>query len=131
MIFVDTGAWFALYVPQDVNNGQANNWLRDNHEPLLATDYVLDEVSTLLRARGYNAAAVKAGEKFFVERIGLIHYLSAREIFESWQIFRDYRDKEWSFTDCTSKVVMEKLGIETAFAFDDHFRQFGSVMVVP
>ena len=42
-----------------------------------------------------------------------------------------YRDKGWSFTDCTSYVVMERLGIETALAFDDHFRQFGTVTVVP
>jgi len=46
-------------------------------------------------------------------------------------LFRDYADKRWSFTDCTSKVVMERLGIRTAFAFDHHFKQFGDVKVVP
>jgi len=30
-----------------------------------------------------------------------------------------------------SKVVMDKLGIGTAFAFDYHFRRFGTVVVVP
>lgn len=40
-------------------------------------------------------------------------------------------DKQWSFTDCTSRVVMERLGIQKVFAFDDHFRQFGTVTVVP
>jgi hypothetical protein len=29
------------------------------------------------------------------------------------------------------RVVMERLGIQRAFAFDDHFRQFGNVSVVP
>ncbi len=28
-------------------------------------------------------------------------------------------------------VVMERLGITTAFALDKHFRQFGTVAVVP
>ena len=38
---------------------------------------------------------------------------------------------DWSFTDCTSKTVMDSLGIRTAFAFDGHFREFGSIEVVP
>jgi len=36
-------------------------------------------------------------------------------------------DKQWSFTDCTSYVVMRQLGIEEAFAFDRHFEQMGFV----
>ncbi len=47
------------------------------------------------------------------------------------RVVRDYSDKEWSFTDCLSKVVMERLAIRTAFAFDQLFRQFGIVSVAP
>lgn len=49
----------------------------------------------------------------------------------AWQVFHDFDDKDWSFTDCTSKVLIEQFGIETAFTFDHHFRQFGTVVVVP
>lgn len=42
-----------------------------------------------------------------------------------------FHDKRWSFTDCTSKVVMEEVGCRTAIAFDEHFRQFGTVAVEP
>ncbi len=42
-------------------------------------------------------------------------------------VFRRYQDKQWSFTDCTSKVLIERLGIAEAFAFDHHFEQFGTV----
>lgn len=28
----------------------------------------------------------------------------------------EFDDKDWSFTDCTSKVVMEQLSIKVAFA---------------
>ena len=49
----------------------------------------------------------------------------------AFEIFRKFEDKRWSFTDCVSRVVMEELKISTAFAFDDHFRQFGMVTVVP
>ena len=49
----------------------------------------------------------------------------------SWLIFQQFRDKEWSFTDCTSYVAMQRLRIKSAFSFDHHFRQFGTVTVVP
>jgi predicted nucleic acid-binding protein len=31
----------------------------------------------------------------------------------------------WSFTDCTSKVVIDELQLNAAVALDEHFRQFG------
>jgi predicted nucleic acid-binding protein len=36
-------------------------------------------------------------------------------------------DKNWSFTDCSSKVVIQKLRLTQAFAFDHHFHQYGSL----
>ncbi len=50
---------------------------------------------------------------------------------EVWQVFSTYQDKAWSFTDCFSRVVVERLRLDTALAFDEHFRQFGTVKVVP
>jgi len=40
------------------------------------------------------------------------------------------RGKDFSFTDCTSFAVMRQLGITTAFAFDEHFEQFGFIRVL-
>lgn len=51
--------------------------------------------------------------------------------FEPTKSFFQFDDKLWSYTDCLSRVMMERLGIVEAFVFDDHFRQFGSVIVVP
>jgi predicted nucleic acid-binding protein len=36
-------------------------------------------------------------------------------------------DKEWSFTDCVSHVVMRQREIREVFAFDHHFEQVGFV----
>lgn len=57
--------------------------------------------------------------------------IEEQDFLQAWELFRRYDDKAWSFTDCTSRVIMERLGIQRAFAFDDHFRQFGTVTVVP
>lgn len=49
MIFVDTGAWFAAVVPSDPDHEAASQWLSQNSEPLLTTDYVIDETLTLYK----------------------------------------------------------------------------------
>ena len=40
----------------------------------------------------------------------------------AWEIFLKYKDKDFSYTDCTSFAVMERLKIDTAFTFDSHFQ---------
>jgi predicted nucleic acid-binding protein len=36
-----------------------------------------------------------------------------------------YTDKSFSYTDATTFAVMERLGINEALAFDQHFPQYG------
>jgi predicted nucleic acid-binding protein len=131
MIFVDTGAWFAAVVPSDPDHAAASRWLMSNAETLLTTDYVVDETLTLLRARGEGTRALLLGEAFFNARLAEVYRLSEADIASAWEVFRRFDDKGWSFTDCTSKVVIERRNVRQAFAFDQHFRQFGSVQVVP
>jgi predicted nucleic acid-binding protein len=131
MIFVDTGAWYASLVPTDPDHTIAVQWLASNHSPLITTDYVVDETLTLLRARGEKKRALVLGARFFNHAVAEIHKITAADLALAWKIFEQFEDKNWSFTDCTSKVVMERLNIRVAFAFDQHFHQFGSIQVVP
>jgi uncharacterized protein len=131
MIYVDSGAWFATVVPSDRRFAEARRWMGQNAEELLTSDYVIDETLTLLRARGEPNRAIKLGDQFFYGDLAAIHYLTKEDIRAAWDVFRRFSDKEWSFTDCASKVVMEKFQIKTAFAFDRHFHQFGGNVVVP
>ena len=131
MIFVDTGAWFASIVPSDPNHSRAATWLAANEEILLTTDYIVDETLTLLDARGERRRARTLGATFFDGSIAIVYRVTDDDLKAAWEIFRSFDDKGWSFTDCTSKAVIDALNIDTAFAFDKHFRQFGSVNVVP
>lgn len=131
MIFVDAGAWFASAVTADQSHVAAVRWLAQNRVQLLTTDYIIDETLTLLRARQQPRPALSLGQHFFDGTLAQVYYLTPDDIQAAWQIFQRYSDKEWSFTDCTSKVVMDRLGITTAFTFDHHFRQFGGITVVP
>ena len=131
MIFVDTGAWFASVVPSDRDHAAASRWLSQNTEPLLTTDYVVDETLTLLKVRGQTTRSMVLGEQFFRGSLATVYYLTEADIRLTWQLFRQFSDKAWSFTDCSSKVVIDRLQLTRAFAFDHHFRQFGTVEVVP
>lgn len=131
MIFVDTSAWFASVVPSDSDYQAASSWIQQNTQPLLTTDYIVDETLTLLRTRGELSRAFSLGEAFFSGELATIHYLTEADIQQTWAVFRQFSDKAWSFTDCSSRIVMQKLNLIEAFTFDHHFRQFGFVTVVP
>jgi predicted nucleic acid-binding protein len=45
-------------------------------------------------------------------------------------ILRDHQDKTYSFCDALSFVVMERLGVVEAIAFDRHFREYGRFTVL-
>jgi uncharacterized protein len=131
MIFVDTGAWFASIVPSDTDYQTASTWIAENPQPLLTTDLVVDETLTLLRSRGETMRAVRLGQAFFDGTIANLYFMTEADVRQTWQVFQQFSDKGWSFTDCRSRVVMIKLGLTHAFTFDHHFRQFGFVDTVP
>jgi len=124
MIFVDTGAWFASVVPSDVDHAAASQWLKEKTERLLTTDYIINETLTLLRARGESTRAIRMGEQFFGGALAKVYFLTEDDILATWEVFRKFSDKDWSFMDCSSKVVMERMGITRAFCFDHHFVRF-------
>jgi predicted nucleic acid-binding protein len=131
MIFVDCGALYALVVADDPRHVEIEKWFNANEQPLLTTDYCIDELLTLLVARKRPALAVATGWKLFNEEICRLVFLQPDQIRRAWAVFQGNHRLGWSFTDCTSKVVMNDLRIRTAAALDQHFRQFGTVTVVP
>jgi predicted nucleic acid-binding protein len=131
MIFVDTGAWFALVVPQDVNHSGAKDVYRAFAKDVVTTDFVFDELMTLLKARDEYDRALDIGSRIIEQDLCQLVRVDDLDLRAAWMVFERYTDKEWSFTDCTSLVVMERLGITQAFAFDHHFKQFPGVTVVP
>ena len=42
-----------------------------------------------------------------------------------------YQDKDFPMVDAISFAVMERLGISVAFAFDQHFTQYGWTALTP
>jgi uncharacterized protein len=130
MVFVDTGAWFARYVPADPSHPRIKACLDANVEPLLTTDYCVDETLTLLVARGRFRLATEVGRAMFEAGMTRIHFLTPDQIHRAWTLFQRHSAAGWSFTDCTSKIVIDDLGIKLAVTLDAHFQQFG-ISVAP
>ena len=130
MVFVDTGAWFARYVPSDPDHPRITASLDAIVEPLITTDYCVDETLTLLVARRRSRLALEVGRALFEVGVTRIHYLAPNQIRRAWILFNQRASSGWSFTDCTSKIVIDELKIRTVVTLDVHFREFG-VAVVP
>jgi predicted nucleic acid-binding protein len=93
MIFVDTGAWAAFFVPRDPSHGAAVEWMEHNEQLLITTDYILDELLTLLKMRYSVAAAVQAGNQLWREQYSRVLYMPPADIHEAWRLFQSHHDK--------------------------------------
>jgi predicted nucleic acid-binding protein len=132
VIFVDTSAWFAAAVPTDPNYPSASAFLAQAAAAeLVTTDYILDETLTLLAMRGEKRRTHELGRRVLEESLCRLVWVQREDVHKAWLIFDSQRHQGWSFTDCVSYVVIERLQIDQAFAFDAHFRQFGDLTVVP
>jgi predicted nucleic acid-binding protein len=126
--FVDTSAWVAHYDAGDrwhTAAREAMASLVDTRVTFVTTDYILDETITLLLYHAGRHHALAFGDAVQRSRQVQLVRVDAGIWEEAWQMFRRYDDKAWAFTDCTSFVVMQQMGLMQAFAFDDHFEQAG------
>ena len=128
MVFIDTGAWIAIADKNDQYAKEAGpiyTGLILKREQLVTSDLVLAETYNLLLRTIGNKATIS-----FSQRLVIIPFLKVVSITQfdrerAWNVLEKYSDKEFSFTDCTSFGLMERLKIRNAFSFDSHFMQFG------
>lgn len=123
-VFIDTSAFCALTIPKDQHNQRAKTIYKQIQKEkiiLFTSDYVLDEVYTLLKNRDAHATAVKFMNQF--EKCGANVLRITEHIEESAKtIFKKFDDRKLSFTDCTSFALINHPDIEAVFAFDEHFK---------
>ena len=109
MVFVDTSAWFALFVPTDPDHLRLRDWFAQNREPLVTSDYCIDETLTLLLVRCERLRAMEAGRQLFEHNLTRIQFVSPEQIQRAWIVFQQRAAAGWSFTDCTTFVVINEL----------------------
>lgn len=132
-IFLDTSFLIAYHNRKDENHEEASKWvsnIRKERIRFVISDYIFDEVLTVLLARGSKKLSIDVGKKIMEsDRITLIR-VDGIVFDKAWEIYQNYSDKNWSFTDCTSYVLMKALNILKGVSFDEHFKQFGFEVVI-
>jgi predicted nucleic acid-binding protein len=128
-IFVDTSAWFALANRRDPDHRTARGALESFRGRLVTSNFVFDETVTLCLYRLGRNAALRVGDELRSGNVADIARATGDDEVAAWGLFRERSDKQYSFTDCISFVMMKRLGIEQAAAIDEDFRREGFLVV--
>jgi uncharacterized protein len=129
LIFVDTGAWYALRATDDRFHDDAvgfyDSLKAGRHGSLVVSDYILDETATLLMKTKGGSIATDFLDQARGSRSVRIIWVDPELFHEAVRVFKTGSSRGWSFTDCTSFQLMHRLKITDAFAFDGHFNEAG------
>ena len=123
-VFVDTSAFFAGLDRADRHHGAAVRTFEE-----LAREGRAIYTSNVIVAETHALALRRLGRR------AALRWLDQPEIYLIFEepddhpsvvtLLERYSDKNFSYADAVSFVLMERLGIGVAFAFDDDFRQYG------
>ena len=85
------------------------------------SNYIVDETLTLIRMRLGMGAAEKWWSLVSQSRRSRTEWVTPDRMEKAIRWFFKWQDQSFSFTDCTSFVIMTELGIEKALTADRHF----------
>ena len=133
-VFVDSAGLYALADHRDPARAAVERCvarLAKSGIELILTDYIVDESCTLAKARGGAYGALRLLE--IIDRsVAFRMFWIGEERFEAAKsFFRKNADHGYSFTDCTSFVVMRELRIKDALTTDRHFIEAGFRPLLP
>lgn len=123
-VFVDASAWVAFFNRRDAHHVEARQGFADllrAGTPMATSTWVTYEAITIVRSRlGYGRA--RRLWQFATNRriVTMVRVDAATEV-AALRLFWRFRDKDWGVVDCSSLVLMEQVGCDVAFGFDEHF----------
>jgi predicted nucleic acid-binding protein len=133
-LFVDTSGWAAAFVARESFHTLAAPLLQQalNASNVITTNHVVAELSALL-TRPLRVA--KSDQIALLQdlrnsaSVEIVHFDAALEA-AGWQLWESRADKDWSFVDCCSFLVMQNLGVTDALTSDHHFEQAGFIRLL-
>lgn len=128
MIFVDTGAFLARYLPKDQHHAAARRgWqeLEQARTPCATSSLVLNELVTLLCRRAGAAFAAETGRRILGSSALKVFRPALKEEAAALDLLEKFGDHSLSFTDAASFVLMRQAKIGRVFGFDRHFTAGG------
>lgn len=125
--FIDTGDFLAISDKSDIFHELSATVYQKVVEQkaiLYTSNYIIDETITLIRARVNHNAAVAFIKGLDDSDITILH-ITEKDEYSAKEIFIKYKDKDFSYTDCTSFILIDKYSIDASLSLDEHFSQYG------
>lgn len=133
-VMVDSSAYMALTERRDGHHQQARTilpQLQRARRPLVTTNFVVAEAHALILQRSGRDVAARFLSELRASPATTIIRVTPEDEDRAITIVVTYADKDFSLTDALTFAVMERLGITDAFAFDQHFAQYGWTVLTP
>ncbi len=128
-VFIDTGFWIALFDGRDNYHKTAKTLyssLFRSYRPVIS-DFILFETITYLNCSlKRHDLAIHFLDRLSRSRLEMIT-VEEKIKTEALKIFRQYSDKLFSITDCTSFTAMVQNSIRYFAGFDEHFKHMGFI----
>jgi predicted nucleic acid-binding protein len=128
VIFIDTGPFLARRVGRDSYHNEAlAGWerLEQSKERIATSNFILQELSTLLARRAGCAFSVNALREIYDSSSLMILRPDLQDEIFALGLMEKIGDPAISFTDYLSFALMRKYRIHRAFSFDRHFALAG------
>ncbi len=125
-VFIDTSGWFAFLIKQDSAHQDSVAIFRQcfkTGRTLITTDFVLDETATLFKSRGHGHFCESFFDTIFRSEGIRMEWIDEERFIRSRDFFLKHEDHAFSFTDCSSFVVMRELEIHEVLTKDKDFQE--------
>jgi len=130
---LDTSFIIAFFNAEDDFHDDAKTIIGNTlaKDPLIKfyfTDYIFDEIVTLLKIRKIPKESIEAiGEALLHSNLWKLIKISKLDFQNTWKMAKKYNDKEWSFTDVNSFIIMEAYKILVFLSYDAHFSEYPKI----
>lgn len=132
MIFADTSFWVALRNRRDSHHEEALALLQTyGDRGILTSNHVRGETWTYLRRRTGHSAAVGFLDALSRSPRVRVLVVSAPQEEDALRFLRQHDEREYSFVDATSFILMKNLRTREALAFDGDFSSVGFIELRP
>lgn len=132
MIFLDTNFIVGYKIENDDHHNKVQKIIKEISEgkygrPVIS-DYIFDETVTVVFSK---SKKLPLARETGIELRAAMHMIDidSTSFDEAWNVFKNQKNK-FSFTDCTSLVLMKKHGIKNIATFDKEFKKEEGIEVV-
>jgi predicted nucleic acid-binding protein len=129
-IFIDSSALYALISTKDSDHERAvSSWdvLTQSDISPLTNNYILTECYALMQNR-LGLDYVRELQIHIIPLLEIVWVDEEQHNAAVHQVLSSNR-RNLSLVDCSAFDVMRRLGIETVFTFDEHFREHGFTII--